>query len=239
MTEIKTTKIPQRQKCVNKEDPYVAGAEDIKDDAQGLTQAQINAIVLGDAISVSLSASKDSSSTEDNPVVKLTASCSVNATITIKRGDEVVITANNVKTLNATHAFAPSTSTLLDTYTATFKIGELVKTVTINVGAIFVVCGENWTGAQDVSPDLEDSYMKTSPSGTYNVNVTKYISVATPGPFHVYFIIPRSMSISGATMSGFDFPLESGVNSTFQGANCKYYESSNDYPEGTLTIKIS
>lgn len=237
MNEPIKTKIPAELESAVK-GGYVTEAGQIIDRGQGLTQSQINEIVLADAIDVRLTASKDSSSTDDNIVVKLVASCSVNATITIKRGDEVVATANNVKTLNATHDFNPSTSTLLDEYTAEFQIGDLVKTATANAGIIIAICGEDWTDAQGVSPDAEDSYIKTSPAGTYNVNVSKYISVATPGPFHVYFIVPRSMNISGATMGGFEFPLESSVNSTFQGADCKYYESSNDYPSGVLTINI-
>jgi len=217
---------------------HVTGAMDIIDDDLGLTQAQINAIVIGDAVNVSLSASKDSSSTAETPVVRLTANCSVNATITIKKGSTVVATVDDARTLSATDTFVPDPETLLSVYTAEFEVGGLVKTATANVGMVFVVCGEDWNDAQDVSPDIEDTYIKTSPSGTYNVNVSKYVSVANPGPFHVYFIIPRSMSISGATMGGFNFPLQNAANSTFQGANCKYYESSNDYPTGILTIKI-
>lgn len=213
-------------------DGVVAGANEIYDDEQGLTQAQINEIVLGDAINVSLSASKEGAN------VKLTANCSGNVNIVIKRGSEVVASGNNVRTVSGTHVFNPDTHTMIDNYTAEFHIGELTKTATANVGAIFAVCGEDWTDAQGVSPDTEDTYMKTSPAGTYNVNVDKYVSVAKPGPFHVYFIVPRGMNINNATMSGFEFPLESAINSTFQGLDCKYYESSNDYPEGTLTIKI-
>ena len=239
MGEKKYTAIPKRMKCISKDDPFVAGAVDIMDDTQGLTQEQINAIVLGDAIKVSLTANMDASSTEEHIVVRLVASCSVEATITIKRGDEVIATSDNATTLSATALFDSSTTNLINVFTAEFKIGELVKTATANAGVMFAVCGVDWTDAQGVSPDQEDTYVKTSPAGTYNVNVDKYVSVAAPGPFHVYFIIPRSMSISGATMGGFNFPLQSGVNSTFQGADCKYYESSNGYPEGILTIKIS
>lgn len=190
-------------------------------------------------LEVNFTAVKDSSSTDENIIVKLIASCDTNATITIKRGSQTIITENNVKTLNTTHIFTPDASTQLDRYTAEFRVGSIIKTATINVGVVFVICGENWANAQSINPDVEDSYVKISPAGTYNVNVSKFISASTPGPFHVYFIVPRSMNINGATMSGFEFPLQSGVNSTFQGVDCKYYESSNDYSTGVLTIKIS
>jgi transcriptional regulator with XRE-family HTH domain len=42
MTQKRVTAIPQRQKCVNIEEPYVAGTEDIIDDEKGKTQEQIN-----------------------------------------------------------------------------------------------------------------------------------------------------------------------------------------------------
>jgi len=234
MTEI-ITYIPTRLKSAVK-GGYVTGAADIIDDVQGLSQERINSIVLGNAVSVSLTATKDSN---NSAMVKLTASCSIDAQITIYRGTEEVATVDNAQSLVATHAFQPNTATLIDSYKAVFKIGDYRKEVTANAGGIFVVCGEDWTDAQGVSPDAEDTYIKTSPAGTYSVNVNKYVSIAKPGPFKVYFIIPRSMSISGATMGGFNFPLQSGANSTFQGLDCKYYESSNDYPEGVLTIKIS
>lgn len=44
---IQTTKIPRRQKCVDKNHPYIGGAADVIDDDLQLTQAHINAIVLG------------------------------------------------------------------------------------------------------------------------------------------------------------------------------------------------
>ena len=53
---IETTKIPRRQKCVDKNHPYIGGAADVFDDDLQLTQAQINAIVLGGLVTPSLSA---------------------------------------------------------------------------------------------------------------------------------------------------------------------------------------
>lgn len=42
MTEIKTTKIPRRQKCVDKDHPYTGGARDIYDDVKEKSQEQVN-----------------------------------------------------------------------------------------------------------------------------------------------------------------------------------------------------
>jgi hypothetical protein len=42
MTQKRYTEIPKKQKCINKEEPYIGGAEDIVDDALGKTQNQVN-----------------------------------------------------------------------------------------------------------------------------------------------------------------------------------------------------
>ena len=76
------------------------------------------------------------------------------------------------------------------------------------------------------------SSAKTSPAGTYNV------TVANDGEY-IYFNVPSSMSISGATMGGFAFPLEAAQNKTIDGVSYKSYASSNTYDAGTLTIVIS
>jgi hypothetical protein len=46
MTEIKTTKIPHLQRCINKEHPFATGAKDIYDDALEKNQAEINADII-------------------------------------------------------------------------------------------------------------------------------------------------------------------------------------------------
>ena len=42
MTQKRYTEIPKRQKCVNKEEPYIGGAVDIVDDTLGKPQSQVN-----------------------------------------------------------------------------------------------------------------------------------------------------------------------------------------------------
>ena len=73
---------------------------------------------------------------------------------------------------------------------------------------------------------------KTSPAGTYEV------TVANDGE-HIYFNVPSTMTINGATMGGFAFPLDAPVNKTIDGVSYKSYASSNTYDAGTLTIVIS
>ena len=69
-------------------------------------------------------------------------------------------------------------------------------------------------------------------AGTYNINVAQNGS-------YVWFNVPSSMTIHGATMSGFEFPLEAPTNVTINGVAYKSYRSSNTYNAGTLTIVIS
>lgn len=42
MTQRRYTEIPKRQKCVNKEEPYIGGTEDIIDDTLGKPQSEVN-----------------------------------------------------------------------------------------------------------------------------------------------------------------------------------------------------
>ena len=42
MTQKRYTEIPKRQKCINKEEPYIGGAKDIIDDELNKPQDQIN-----------------------------------------------------------------------------------------------------------------------------------------------------------------------------------------------------
>lgn len=71
-----------------------------------------------------------------------------------------------------------------------------------------------------------------SPIGNYNVTVRHNVD-------YVYFLIPRSMNITKATLGGFDFPLESPVNMLVNNTEYKYYQSSNTYDISTLNIIIS
>lgn len=79
----------------------------------------------------------------------------------------------------------------------------------------------------------DDDYKQTiraTPAGTYTV------VVSTNGD-SVYFIIPDTMTIDRATMSGFEFPLEAPRIDLVEGY--KVYESSNTYDDGNLIIQIS
>ena len=225
---IQTTKIPRRQKCVDKSHPYIGGAADVIDDDLQLTQAQINAIVLGGAVNVSLAATPSPVFVGVASTINLTASINTPAdSIKIKKGTTELATGDGTS-LSTTDTITPS-SDGNTTYTAEFTLGGLPKTTSKNVVAVYPIrtgSGTSYTDGTAISTP------KTSPAGIYNV-------VVASDEDYVFFNIPATMTIHGAQMSGFDFPLESPESVTIDGVAYKSYKSSNTYDAGTLTIVIS
>ena len=221
------TKIPRRQKCVDKQHPYIGGAKDVIDDDLQLTQAQINAIVLGGAVDVSLAASPATVFVGTEIAIALTATSSTPAdTITIKKGDTTLATGSGT-TLSGSDSLTPVEGN--NGYTAQFVIGGLTKNTSKNVVGVYPI--RIGTGAAYVEGTALTT-PKTSPAGTYNV------AVANNGDY-VYFNVPSTMTIHSATMSGFDFPLESPVTVTIGGVEYKSYRSSNTYDAGTITVVLT
>ena len=122
------TSIPKRQKCINKEEPYIGGAVDIIDDDLQLTQAQINDIVLGGSITTNLTSNKSAIFVGDQSSVKLTATITTPAdSIKIfKNGVANPISTGSDKSLTYTDNVTPSERSIIQYY-AEFKIGGLVK----------------------------------------------------------------------------------------------------------------
>ena len=200
---------------------------DITDSNLGMTQAQINQIVIGGNITVNLNATPSPIFVGTERTINLAATCSSAAAITIKKGSTVLATGSGTS-LNATDTITPD-SAGNTAYTAEFVIGSITKTASRNVAAVYPI--RIGTGASYVEGNALAT-PKTSPAGTYNV------TVANNGE-HVYFNVPSTMSINGATMGGFEFPLDAPVNKTINGVSYKSYGSSNTYDAGTITIVIS
>lgn len=142
---------------------------------------------------------------------------------------ELIKSAENVKTLNGVIA-NPFISgqpgelqvTANFTYPNNSKSAEAVIT---SVLPIYYGSGEGYAAANIKAP------LSTTSAGIYQVNVP----VADK---YVYFVIPESMTINGAKMGGFDFPLEAPEPITRGGKPYKGYRSCNTYNVGTLTIEI-
>ena len=201
---------------------------DIIDTASQMTQAQINQIVIGGNITVNLSASPSPIFVGAQRTISLSATCSASATsITIKKGSTVLATGTGTS-LSASDTITPS-SAGNTSYTAEFTIGSIHKTSSKSVTAVYPIRIGTGTEYVEGTPLTTP---KTSPAGTYNV------TVANDGEY-VYFNVPSTMTINGATMGGFAFPLESAQSKTIGGVSYKSYRSSNTYDAGTMTIVIS
>ena len=219
--------IPERVFNAQK-DGYVTGADSIIDDGLQMSQSQINAILMGDAINVSLSASPSPVFVGVQNTISLVASVNTTAnSIVIKKGSTTIASGSGTS-LSGSDTITPTTAGNT-TYTADFVIGSTSKSTSKSVVAVYPIR----TGASASYTDGTPlSTPKTSPAGTYN------ISVAQNGSY-IWFNVPSSMTIHGATMSGFEFPLEAPNNVTINGVAYKSYRSSNTYNAGTLTIVIS
>ena len=201
--------------------------EDIVDTNSQMTQAQINQIVIGGNITVNLSASPSPIFVGAQRTIRLSATCSAAATIVIKKGSTVLATGSGTS-LSASDTITPD-SAGNTSYTAEFTIGSIHKTASRSVTAVYPIRIGTGTEYVDGTPLTTP---KTSPAGTYNV------TVANDGEY-VYFNVPSTMTINGATMGGFEFPLEAPASKTIGGVSYKSYRSSNTYDAGTLTIVIS
>lgn len=225
---IETTKIPRRQKCVDKNHPYIGGAADVIDDDLQLTQAQINAIVLGGAVTPSLSASPGTVFVGVQTTINLTASINTPAdNIKIKQGDTEIASGSGTS-LSGSYAITPNAAGNTQ-FKADFVLGGLSKAAAKDVVAVYPV---KYGAGDDYTDATTQASVRTTPVGTYNVTVPN-------NGDYVFFVVPRTMNINSAKMSGFDFPLQAPQNVEIDGVEYKYYQSANTYDAGTLTIVIS
>lgn len=193
-------------------------------------QDQIDAIVSDKAI-VSLSASVTTFIVGER-MFTLTASTDTSAeSIVTKQGSDVIATGSG-KTLIQEVSVEQATAGSID-YTAEFTFaGSNKKTTNATVyfvDKIYVGSGAVYT---DVTTDSHAVSARRSPAGTYN------ITVAQDGQY-VFFVIPATMSITKATLSGFDFPLDEPTTVTIDNTEYKSYRSSNTVDAGAYEIIIS
>lgn len=226
MTE-KYSAIPRRIKNVTI-GGHVAGAEDIIDDELQLTQARINSLVLGGALNAGITATPSPVLVGTESTINIVASIDTPAdSIKIRKGETNIATGSGVS-LSCTDTITPDSTGNIP-YIAEFALGGLLKSVSKNVVAVYPImygAGDEYTDAQT------QASARTTPAGTYNI-------VVQNDEDYVFFVVPRTMSINNATMSGFDFPLQTPVNVEIGSVEYKYYQSGNTYNVGTLTIVIS
>ena len=189
-------------------------------------QSQINAIVAEKAqIAFSTDPSVVFVGAESSIILAASTNTSASS-IQIKRGDTVLATGEG-NSLTVANVITPEAAGNIS-YLANFIIAGLPRSTTKNVQAVYPIRVGSGAAYVDGTPLTTP---KTSPTGTYN------ITVANDGDY-VYINVPASMTIYGATMSGFTFPLEAPEAVTIDGVAYKSYRSSNTYVAGTLTIVI-
>ena len=193
-------------------------------------QDQIDAIV-SDKATVSLLASTATFIVGERTFT-LTASTNTSAeSIIIKQGSNVIATGSG-KTLVQEVSVEQATAGNIE-YTAEFTFaGDNKKPTDATiyfVNEIYVGSGTVYT---DVTTDSYAVSARRSPAGTYNV------TIAQNGQY-AFFVIPATMSITRATLSGFDFPLDAPISETIDGVSYKVYRSSNTNDAGTYQIVIS
>lgn len=193
-------------------------------------QAQIDDIV-SDKATVSLSASA-STYIVGSSTFTLIASTNTNAeSIVIKQGNNVIATGSG-KTVAQTITVVQETAANI-IYTAEFTFAggnkRTAMTTVYFVDKVYVGSGAVYT---DVVGDSYAQSARRSPAGTYNV------TVAENGQY-VFFVVPATMSITKATLSGFDFPLDTPVSVAVEDVAYKVYRSNNTNDAGTYQIVIS
>lgn len=218
--------IPGRLHSVASEG-HVAGADEIYDDAWSMTQEAINNIVMGDTIKPSFVASPGVIFVGVESSIGLSASVNTSAAITIKKGDDTLKTGTGTS-LSHTDTITPNAAGNI-AYSGVFVIGAVTKTASKNVAAVYPIRIGSGASYVDGTPL---NTPKTSPAGEYTV------TVAANGSY-VYFNVPATMTIHGASMGTLDFPLEDPTNVTIDGVSYKSYRSSNTYDAGSMTILIS
>ena len=204
------------------------------DGTQWADISRINQIAIEASVDVSVSVSPSVVFVGAEKSISVVGTSKVDAdSIVIKRGSTTVVSGTG-KTASGNDTITPSASGTT-TYNGTFSINGVEKTSSKNVTAvhhIYYGAGATYTAATNTRSDAT-----TGPGGTYNV------TVASNGQY-IFFVVPSNMTINGASLSGFAFPLDSPTTTTktdggVSGVGYKVYRSSNTYDAGTYSIVIS
>ena len=193
-------------------------------------QSQIDAII-SDKATVSLSASTSTFIVGEGTFT-LTASTDTNSeSIVIKQDDTIIVTGSEKTLVQDITVTQETAGNIVYTAEFTFAGGnERTTSATVYfVNKIYVGSGAVYT---DVVSDSHAVSARRSPADTYNITVEQ------DGQY-VFFVIPATMSITKATLSGFDFPLDAPVTETVDNVSYKVYRSSNTNDAGTYQIVIS
>lgn len=192
-------------------------------------QDQINNLRPG-VIGVGITANPNLIYDDSSSNVTITAKMNDNSVadkIEIKIGDTIIGSENNVSELVVTQILNGTTT--IKAYAVQSGFDYNASTKVIGTKPYYIGSGTEYN---NVVNDSCKQSIKSSPSGTYNVTINN-------NGDYVFFVIPKTMNINSAKMSGFEFPLQAPQNVEIEGVEYKYYQSANTYDAGTLTIVIS
>ena len=194
-------------------------------------QGQINDIVASQAL-ISLSGSPSVIYAEKgDQTVSLSSNISTIGIISshkILKGS-TEISSGTSPNLNGSDSSTNTTSDITYTTEAVINGGKVSKESTVYVRyPIYFGAAATWDA---INNDSHKASARTNPIGTY------HITVSNDGQ-SIFFNVPSEMSITKATVSGFDMPFKPYVSKTIDGKAYKSYESTNTYTIGTLDVVI-
>lgn len=174
-----------------------------------------------------------------------TTEIAVSASMTVVTPDRLeLLQGTDELTAVENASSASSAATITPTSNVQFSAKAVVGELEFEAKATLQVVDPVYAGAgaahTDIILDENKQTVRTSVAGTYNV------TVANDGDY-VWLLVPRGFAaIKKATLSGFDFPLETptvvyigGSSALTGGIPYSCYRSSNQYAAGNLSIVIS
>ena len=200
--------------------------------ADSSLQGQINVIVASQtSISLSVSPSNVIYAAKDGQTVSLSSNISTIGIISshkILKGS-TEISSGTSPNLNGSDPNTNTTSDITYTTEAVINGVKVSKESTVYVRyPIYFGSAATWDA---INNDSHKASARTNPIGTYHINVSQ-------NGHSVFFNVPSEMSITKATVSGFDMPFKPYVSKTIDGKAYKSYESANTYNTGTLDVVI-
>ena len=205
--------------------------ENYVDTADSSLQGQINDIVASQT-SISLSGSPSVIyAAKSGQTVSLSSKITTVGTISshkILKGT-TIISSGTGPNLNGSDSNTNTTNDIIYTTESIINGVKITKNSTVYVRyPIYFGAAATWDA---INNDSNKASARTSPVGSYNITVSQ-------NGQSVFFNVPSEMSITKATVSGFDMPFKPYVSKTIDGKAYKSYESTNTYTKGTLNVVI-
>ena len=199
--------------------------------ADSSLQGQINDIVASQT-SISLSGSPSVIyAAKSGQTVSLSSRITTIGTISthkILKGS-TTISSGTSQNLNGSDSDTNTTSDITYKTEAVINGVKVSKETTVYVRyPIYFGAAETW---DVINNDSHKAPARISPIGTYHITVSQ-------NGHSVFFNVPSEMSITKATVSGFDMPFKPYVSKTIDGKAYKSYESANTYTTGAFDVVI-